>query len=218
MSDDLEAITQRMMGKMRIAEPRPGAAEAAARERREKAEAVMEEIGIPRRLFGATFDAALPLPAITRMREFLDVDAAVGRCLVLSGPPGVGKTWAAVAALNAVAPGTPRRFYYWGDVCTHLLDGVRDRRETLDILKRVRFLVLDDFGVEYAKPGGLLEAFVDALFYHREAACLPTVITTNLLPEDLRTRLSKRVLDRLRGEWGEIFTVPGESMRGRRPE
>jgi hypothetical protein len=49
--------------------------------------------------------------------------------------------------------------------------------------------------------------------WFREGEGLATVITTNLTGEDLRARLSDRVVDRLRGQWASLFAVTGENFR-----
>jgi DNA replication protein DnaC len=79
--------------------------------------------------------------------------------------------------------------------------------------KTTEFIVLDDFGVEYAKEGGLVDAFLDEIIWTREANCLPTIITTNLSVEALKARLPERLIDRLRGQWGAVYECPGRSLR-----
>lgn len=166
--------------------------------------------GVPKRLLIATLDGGKPTPAIKRIAEFcIKGDLAAGRCLVLTGPTGVGKTFAAVAALRMVGQG---RFWYFPAVCGALLDPDR-RGAMLEAVKATRFVVFDDFGVEYVKEGGLVDAFLDEIIWHREAESLPTIITTNLTTDALKVRLPARLVDRLRGDWGRIFECPGESLR-----
>ena len=171
-------------------------------------------IGIPQRLLDASFwdhDAKLTA-ALKRAEEFMDRgEYDLGDCLVLTGPTGVGKTWAAAAALRA-AYGTPRRFWYFPGLCGALLNP-ETRAEALDRAKHVPFAVFDDFGVEYVKEGGLIDTFLDEIVWTREANYHATIITTNLTTDALRARLPARLVDRLAGEWGHVYECPGESLR-----
>jgi len=54
---------------------------------------------------------------------------------------------------------------------------------------------------------------VDEIIWAREGNARATIITTNLMPDDLRARCSDRIVDRLRGEWGSLYVVPGASRR-----
>ena len=172
------------------------------------------KIGVLSRYHEASLETGKPSPALDRVRQYLkDDDVREGRCLVLAGPTGVGKTYAAVAALRA-QPQCARRFLYFPALCGALLDPGR-RTDALEAAKRVYLVVFDDFGTEYHKEGGLLQAFVDEIVWYREGAILPTIITTNLTVEQLRERLSDRIVDRLRGDWGDVFAATGPSLRVR---
>lgn len=170
--------------------------------------------GLPQRLIGASFwdPEVKPTAALERAKEFMQKgEFERGDCLVLTGPTGVGKTWAAAAALRS-AYGTPRRFWYFPGLCGALLNP-ETRTEALDRAKNAPFAVLDDFGVEYVKEGGLIDAFLDEIIWSREANYLATIITTNLTTDALKQRLPARLVDRLAGEWGHVYECPGESLR-----
>ena len=178
--------------------------------------AFAHEIGIPRRFWSASFREARPSRAVEAARVYVEQGAfECDESLVLAGPTGVGKTYAAVSILRALSRTDTlprhRRFVYFPGACAALLDPDR-RAEMLARLTGTSLLVLDDFGVEYVKEGGLLDALTDEIIWHREAHELPTVITTNLTANLLRDRCSDRVMDRLRG-WGAIVECPGESLR-----
>jgi DNA replication protein DnaC len=70
------------------------------------------------------------------------------------------------------------------------------RERALDHVKGAGLLVLDEFGGEYFKTGGLGVALMEEVLAHREAEELATVMTTNCTPDKLRERLSDRILDR----------------------
>jgi len=170
------------------------------------------KIGVPRRLWGASFATELRSAAIAWAQQYVEGgEAQAGGCLVLTGPTGVGKSYAAVAALRAWED-VSRQFLHFPALCGALLDHQR-RAGALEAVKHKRFIVLDDFGAEYPKEGGLLETLVDEIICHREAEILSTVVTTNITPEELKHRLSDRIVDRFRGDWGRIFAVTGANLR-----
>jgi DNA replication protein DnaC len=205
----IEGITAKVVAR----EPTPEELAAAARDRVVRAAAVAREVGIPRRFFGASFEAGEPTAALDRARTFAARDVRMGRCLVLNGPTGTGKTYAACATLNALR-GYQRRFVHFPGLCGALLDAGR-RREALDIAKQVPLLVLDD--LEAALKPDLLVLFLDEIIVHREGEMLATLVTTNATPVELREQLSDRIVDRLR-EWAEVFAVAGPSLRHRAAE
>lgn len=171
-------------------------------------------LGVPTRLIPASLTAGRPSLAVEAVQAFLSVDADAGRCLVLMGNTGTGKSWAAAAALRAWAPrrSLRPRFFYFPALCGALLDPVR-RADALGHACAAGLVVLDDVGTEYLKAGGLLDALVDEIVWTREANQRLTVVTTNLLREELTARLSDRIVDRLRGDWGRLYAVTGPSFR-----
>jgi DNA replication protein DnaC len=175
---------------------------------------VRERAGVPKRLWDAGLALGDRTPALERVREYVAGERQDGCCLVLTGPTGVGKSYAAVAAMHRF-PIREQRFWYFPALCGALLDPAR-RNSALENVKAMRFAVLDDFGVEYVKDGGIIETFLDEIIWAREAESLPTIITTNLTTDALKARLSDRLVDRLRGEWGRIFECPGQSLRAPR--
>ncbi len=131
--------------------------------------------------------------------------------LVLSGPPGVGKTAAAVYAsardggLYVSARALVRR------------DGPVEEAE------RAPLLCLDDLGVEYSSDSGWAVGVIAGVLDARHARRLRTVITTNLLRRrrvgrddapQFAERYGERVDDRLR-DGGLYVVLGGESRRGR---
>jgi len=170
--------------------------------------ATREPSGIPRRLREARLYAGDETQAISRARAYVEAEVEHGACLVLSGPTGVGKSWTAAAVLHEVGGA----FWFWPSACAGLLRP-ETRDATLEALRSERLILLDDFGMEYAKEGGLLEALTDEIVWYREAEILPTLITTNLAPDAMRSQWSARIVDRLRGRWASVFAVTGESLR-----
>lgn len=175
-------------------------------------ERVAKGFGVPRRAVEARLDSEPRTAALDAVRDYRPENE--GTCLVLTGPTGVGKTWAAVASLRLSYEEelTDLRFVYFPALCGRLLMP-ETRHDALESAKSTYFVVLDDLGTEYVKEGGLVDAFLDEIIWHREAEELPTIITTNLTAQGLKTRLPERLVDRLRGSWGHIFECPGPSQR-----
>lgn len=215
--DGLKAVIDRITVKIAsnplLAEPTPE--ELDALHRQQRAQRWLDEgraMGIPTRLMDASFTAGRDTEVLNRARVYAQEEYEHGKCLVLMGPTGVGKTYGAISAMRAIK--SPSRFWYFPALCGALLD--QDRRaKTLQEVKETPFVVLDDFGAEYLKVGGLLDAFIDEIIWHRESEEQSMILTTNLLPDQLRERLSDRIVDRLNSQWGALFVVPGESLRER---
>ena len=171
----------------------------------------VDAIGIPTRLRAAEFGQGRVTPAMQRAGVYVRDDVEAGRCLVLTGPTGIGKSWAAVAALRALGH-RHQHFWYFPALCGSLLNP-ETRSAALDDAKTIPLVAFDDFGVEYVKEGGLIDCFLDEIIWFRESEFKPTIITTNLTTDALKNRLPSRLIDRLRGDWGRIFECPGESLR-----
>ena len=204
----LGPLFARMAAKMAATPSEPPSPDPDEAERRAR---LLAEAGVPLLFRRARFATSTATPALDAARQFVAHDLARGRCLVLAGTAGTGKTHAAVCVLDA-ARGVARRFRYVGEAAGVLLDGGRGRSDLLDLLTHIPLLVLDDLGVEAAKTGGHFEAFLDRVIYARESERLATIITTNLTPADLVTRYSERIIDRLRA-WGDVVALDSLGLR-----
>jgi DNA replication protein DnaC len=115
--------------------------------------------------------------------------------LYLHGGVGTGKTHlAAGAAIRLVERGYPVRVYRAADVVTMLHRAVGEKavEQTMNRLKNVRVLVVDDFGAEHMTEFMAAEWY-DLLDYrHRQHAA--TIVTANLHPDSLNMpRLASRL-------------------------
>jgi DNA replication protein DnaC len=175
-----------------------------------------DEVGIPKRYRGAKFDGAMPTPAILAVRAYLaGEDYTAGRCLILGGNTGCGKTHAICAGFDELAAARPSAaFFYFPSLVAALLDS-RRRADSLWAAKSNRVLALDDFGAAYLAAGGLAEALVEEILVERESQMLSTIVTTNLTTDELRQKLSDRLVDRIGGDWGRVVSVTGPSLRRR---
>lgn len=167
-----------------------------------------DDYGIPLRYRNAMLTESKETSAIRVVREYLL--APKGRCLLMIGGTGIGKTYAAIVGLNAW-PKNSKRFFPFPSLCGELLGELRV--DTLRRAKEVGFAVFDDVGMEYKKDGGLIQAFIDEIVWHREANLKPTIITTNLSWKEIEDRYSPRIVSRLGGSWVMRRLVGGESLR-----
>lgn len=143
----------------------------------------------------------------------LDYSAYLSGWLYLFGNYGGGKSHLAAAVANAAAARGVRTTYA---SVPKLLDFIRagykdgTASERVDALSAVELLVLDDLGAEAGKRD--TDELLFSLFNHRsrERANLPTVITSNVHPDDLEPRIADRIYGQTDGGarilWLPIFS------------
>lgn len=133
--------------------------------------------------------------AFNQARHFA---ASLNGWLLLQGDYGCGKTHLAAAIANfAVGMGVPTLFLTVPD----LLDALRSAYDSEDTTFDQRFeeirtaelLVLDDFGTQNATPWAQEKLF--QIVNHRYTNKLPTVVTTNLLLDEIEERIRSRLSD-----------------------
>lgn len=141
--------------------------------------------------------------------------------LLVTGPVGVGKTHAALAAARQWWLADPRDRDYSFVPTVELLDNLRPNAENrqmgmwdsepwLDHYVRVGLLILDDLGGE--KPSDWTAERLYLIVNRRWLDRKPTIATTNLTPAELKEQLGERTYDRIRD--GAIgLRLSGESLR-----
>jgi DNA replication protein DnaC len=171
----------------------------------------LEEIGLPRRYWDATFDSVRSTAPVRRVLEYRDARGiGRGRALGLGGPTGTGKTTAVAALINDLLPylQARQRFYLAAQLVRELLD-FDTAAEVMEEAASVRLLIVDDLQMP-ARAEGL--AVLEELLVRREAEGLPIVITSNLRRTQFEAAFGDRVADRLRA-WGDYYEAPGKSLR-----
>ncbi len=118
--------------------------------------------------------------------------------LLLEGGYGCGKTHLAAAIANyAVATGTPTLFITVPDLLDTLRFAFSDPETTFESrfeeVRNADLLVLDDFGTQNATGWGQEKLF--QIMNYRYINKLPTVITTNLILDEIESRIRSRLQD-----------------------
>lgn len=137
--------------------------------------------------------------------------------LLLAGPVGTGKTWAACAAARPLVER--------GAVCqvmsvVDVLDALRAEMQpgaatgAFDRLTELDVLVLDDVGAE--RPTEWSGERLHALIDRRWRDELPIIATTNLEPRALADAMGERTYSRLVGG-ATAVRISGDDRRRRRP-
>lgn len=150
-------------------------------------------------------------PEMLQVRALLDAylqdGLKTGASLIISGPPGVGKTFSLSHIYQKI---------WWSKACSvkYIFSPTLFKRfadkEDVRVYERCDLLLLDDFGREY-RPDWLFsrfEEFVEA----RYSQMRPTVVTTNLTVDQLKDDGLSRIVDRWR-QGGQVIVIAGDSLR-----
>jgi len=191
--------------------------------RQKKSNDLMSRTAIPARYR----DAKLLAKSAEQSQAFVEGKAFVdnfqgrlrtGAGMVLWGDIGTGKTHLACAIANALIAQLRPVLY-----CTALeavmlvksswkrgADGLTE----YDIYQRFgdpQLLIIDEIGVQL---GSDFERMVlTSIADIRSRNCLPTIIISNLNPEEIYSLLGERMFDRLVGFGANMVNMPGRSMR-----
>lgn len=134
--------------------------------------------------------------------------------ILLYGPVGAGKTRLAATTANVRLEHGPLR---WVSVAILLAQvaaafGDTDRREAVKVLTGTGPLILDDIDKITATDWAKAQLF--AAIDRRVQAAAPMILTTNLPPEQLASKLGDPIASRLAGYCrGAIFEMDGPDRR-----
>lgn len=185
---------------------------------------------IPKRFASKTLDGYIA--ATTEQRKALNTCrryaaefaqiAESGRCLLLLGKPGTGKTHLSVAIANEIMARSSATAVYRtiGSVMQAIratYDRTSDQSEShiLAGLISPSLLILDEIGVSKEKPSDFELTTLFAIINGRYEELRPTVIVSNLDGQSLSAAIGERCIDRLRE--GGVIVIPfeWESQRGK---
>lgn len=119
--------------------------------------------------------------------------------LILHGAFGTGKTHLAVAIANErLARGEPAVFIVVPDLLDHLRSTFSPNSEVtydelFETVRNTPLLILDDLGTQTSTAWAQEKLY--QILNHRYNKGLPTVVTTNLSPDDIEPRLRSRIGD-----------------------
>lgn len=196
-----------------------------AERQRARIEARHKASGVTARFQAASFEGfehrtKLLGVAAEAVKEFVTNFAdhmKAGRCMILAGPAGTGKTHLACAAIRALCDqGKRAQYIRLGDAIRRLRDTWRkDSAETesevLAQLLQPDLLVIDEVGVQYGSEGEKVHAF--DIIDGRYNAMRPTIVITNCKPDELLAYLGERCVDRLLENGGRMLVFDGKSNR-----
>lgn len=133
------------------------------------------------------------------------------RPLVFMGDVGTGKTWEAMAiARSLLSDSIPVTVVTAPELAQALRPSGSSEVSDAGQFQAAPVLVLDDLGTEKLTDWVVEQLYMVASF--RAARMYPTVVTTNLKPDDLRARYEERLIQRLFGG-GVSVIMRGESLR-----
>jgi DNA replication protein DnaC len=171
---------------------------------------------IPSRQRAATIERSDPTPALEVIRAVVRdaEDEWPTSCVILAGPTGVGKSWAATAGFRhlAVWGGLELPVYWTFDSLVRALT-TPGSDEVLRQCIESDLLFVDDFGAGYLKEGGLGESLTERIIIDRESEMRATWLTTNFTEKQFRLAFGDRIADRVSGEWGCWHNILGDSLR-----
>ena len=199
-------------------------------EREEKRRAdlteALKKAGIPRRYYGASFEALTRDGCPDEVRDMakeawlyaknLKENAEEGRGLLFFGEVGRMKTTLAVCvAREAIEKHMGVYFISMPELLDTMITMSKNKdsmelRKFEERIRNVTFLILDDFGAEYPRDWVLNK--VDAIITNRYNNMKPVIITTNMMPNEIKERYVQRVYDRLRST-SKVLGTYGDSLR-----
>jgi DNA replication protein DnaC len=155
--------------------------------------------------------------SVINYTENLDYNVRTGRGLILwSKAPGTGKTMLSSLLIKAaMREGYDCYFTQFNEMLDIFTSGWRDESERAWFIKRIRnvpILAVDDIGKEAGGRSNVVDSMFDTVMRHRVASGKPTIITTNLTPDEMRQGYGIYVMSLLSEQCSKV-EVPGSDYR-----
>jgi len=195
--------------------------------------ALAERSGVPKLYAECSFDSfrtsqfqrdsvlfigyAIALLAVDEYRRNFKRADPPGLCFI--GPNGSGKTHLSVAVLRAlIAKGVPAVFLDCGDMLEQVKAtfGTNARAQALKAAMENDLVLLDDLGAQTGSEW--VKDTIGSVISHRYNEGKPTLVTTNVAPDDMADRLGDRAASRLK-QMCRFIQLPmgAEDFRGTKP-
>lgn len=194
-----------------------------ARDERARA---LEELGVWPRHLGKTFEnfrAETPqqiraLKECMALAERVQANPRGAPSIILVGNPGTGKTHLACAMVQQLFGLRTVLRRDFADIIDHIRStwkktADKSQRDIIEYYGSLDLLIIDEVGKQYGSDDERLAMF--RILDRRSLRMLPTMLLSNLSPEDLKQDTGDAVLDRLREDGGKMWPLTGESHRGR---
>ena len=181
---------------------------------------------IPKRFQGKTFADYISetpqqqkaLEACTSYAHNFSDNLAAGRCLILSGNVGTGKTHLAAAIADYIVRETEYTAVFrslhsilQAIKSTYGSDAGSTESDVLQLFTSPDLLIIDEVGATKSSEFELATLF--AIINARYENKAPTVVITNLEASELKSAIGDRCTDRLREGGGRAITFDWESKR-----
>lgn len=149
-----------------------------------------------------------------------EAHAKAGRCLLMFGKPGTGKTHLAASIANDVNGFTRKTAVYRtvGGIlqslkATYSNGSTHTEKQIMDGLTTPDLLIIDEIGA--TKPTDFELATLFAIVNSRYEQVLPTAVVSNLMPAELAGAMGERCVDRLREGGAIVLVFDWESARSK---
>ncbi|MDZ5601716.1 ATP-binding protein [Pseudomonas sp. RP23018S] len=204
-----------------------------AEESRQKREQMARKLGsalIPKRFIDRTLQTyrvenegqRRALAYCTRYVAAFEEIERTGRCLMLLGKVGTGKTHLGAGMANELMRTTSATAVYRtvGSIlqsirATYDRDNEQSEADILSSLIEPSLLVLDEVGASKEHPSDFELTTLFSIINGRYEQMRPTVVISNLDTQQLRHAMGERSYDRLREGGGVVVPFGWESQRGK---
>lgn len=197
--------------------------EAAALEDRRR-DSRIRASGVPRRFMLAGFDTDWEFESsrgriITCCKMYVDEFEDVlkdGRCLIMTGGVGTGKTHLACAIANKVVQ-DHSVFYTTAIKLSRMVKDTysRDSKETeSEVISRLvhkELLIIDEVGMQFGSDAEKMILF--EVINGRYENMRPTILSANMTLPELKNFVGDRVIDRMRENGGKVLVFDWGSRR-----
>ncbi|MEH6483056.1 MULTISPECIES: ATP-binding protein [Pseudomonas] len=184
---------------------------------------------IPKRFVDKSFDGYEASSegqqrALKVCREYVDYfedHHKAGRCLMMVGRPGTGKTHLSAAIANAVmhlgdwtAVYRPLGSILHSIRDTYSSEATKTEGQIIAALVSADLLIIDEIGASKEKPSDFELSVIFAIVNGRYEDMKPTLIVSNLPPSELPFAMGERCVDRMRENGGIVLGFDWGSSRG----